>query len=85
MFDLAISRETAVIKDDGQSLLLGVNTGETDAKDTRHNFGRNLLSHAQYLVGSCGYYRVTYRPVTILAPVNQLSVGTSVAGGNEGL
>src|SRR5215510_8639105 len=53
--------------------------------ESRHNFAVNLLALAQYLVGSCGYYRVTYRPVTILAPVNQLSVWTSVAGGNEGL
>jgi hypothetical protein len=62
--------------------------GSIQAEPTREtsatSFAVNLHAHAQYLVGSHGYYGVTYRPVTILAPVDQLSVGTSVAGGTKG-
>jgi transcriptional regulator with XRE-family HTH domain len=54
---------------------LGTSTGFEAARDPGDNLAVNLLAYAQYLVGSYGYYRVTYRPVTILAPVNQLSAG----------
>jgi hypothetical protein len=64
---------------------LGINTGFEATRDPGDNLAVNLIAYAQYLVGSHGYYRVTYRPVTILAPVNQPSAGGLPSlGGTKG-